>query len=261
MSEQGFSSLSTAIQVDGVGCVALDLHPDRVLTHWVLGIVVRGQVALAIGSLSSQVLPGSYYLLPPGIRHFGMNRADFEVQFWHFRSEDQPAPCFRLPWFGAVPAGLDTTQLLNVAERMHHRNDDHRWISAVFAGLLSQLCAHQRLYHVGNGAKIADDILGWLLDHRDQPWDRLALERRFGYSYRYLNRLFHAQFGQGIRDRHVDLRIDLAAAQIAAGMELKNAALSSGFTDYFNFLRRFRQRRNVTAGSIMRSQRHQTKPT
>lgn len=254
MSDQGFADLPASLVLDGLGCSAMDHHPDRVMEVWVLGTLERGRMALRIGDQERDLRPGHYYLLPPGIRHCGLSHAAYEVTFWHFRCVAGP-PCYRLPWFGAIPTDLDTLQILRAAERMRHRSDDWRWIAVQLEALVARLCSSNRSVDEGEGAKTAGAVLGWLLEHRDRPWDRVALERRFGYSYRYLNRLFHGRFHQAIRARHLELRVQLAGDLITGGASLKQAAQQAGFSDYFNFLRRFRQVQGMTAGRFQKGGR------
>lgn len=254
MSEQGFSDLPASLVLDGLGFSAMDRHPDRVMDIWVLGTIEKGRMPLAIGHHEQVLQPGSYYLLPPGVRHRGLGRAAYAVTYWHFRCATGLPPCFHLPWTGAIPSDCDTNQLMRTAERMLHQGDDWRWIAALLSGLLARICSHQRSVDADDGSRTAEAVLSWLLDHRGHAWDRAALERRFGYSYRYLNRLFHGRFGCSIRTRHLELRVQRAADLLATGMTIKQVAHQAGFDDYFNFLRRFRSMKGMTAGAFRRAQ-------
>jgi AraC-like DNA-binding protein len=247
MLKQDIVTLPSELTVIDAGIVAGNRHPDRTIDHWVLGTIAQGRMELGLGDHVGAISAGSYYLLPPGIPHYGPGRSRFNVAFWHFRSHAGPA-CYRLPLVGRVPAELDHLGLVAQSERLRTRGDDPRWVADHLRFVLSRLASANR--DGPSPAGTEDAIMGWLQEHRGKPWSRQALEREFGRSYRHLNRGFSARFGRGIRDLHLDLRVRYAADLIAHGATLAEAAAQAGFNDYFNFLRRFHQRFGRTPGQV-----------
>ena len=59
-------------------------HHDRVLREWVLGFITAGRLALAVGERRAVLGPGDYYLLPPGVRHCGLEPDQHDVAWVEF---------------------------------------------------------------------------------------------------------------------------------------------------------------------------------
>ncbi len=99
---------------------------------------------------------------------------------------------------------------------------------------------------------LVSDRLIPLLDYIDQNLDSDlsldTLEETFHISKYHLSRLFKRNFGNTIHDYIIYKRISLAKELLADGESVATACSRSGFVDYSNFLRRFRQTVGVSPG-------------
>lgn len=253
MDNQELARLPAALQMTDIGRAEGDLHPDRVTEFWVLGILESGEMHLCIDRRYYHVHAGEYYLLPSGIRHYGTRRAPWSVRWWHFRPRGKGPSVYQLPWCGNASMGMDTTEVHRSTTLMHHLGDEETWVTAQLHALLGRLCSANRRPATDRNSRVAGDVLAFLIDRRRLGWDRQALEQHFGYTYRYLNRLFNARFKASIHAKYQELQIDAAANLLATGAPIKEAAHKTGFTDYFYFIRRFRQLKGVPPGEYIRS--------
>src|SRR3989339_498985 len=60
-------------------------HPDRILDYWVFGYIYSGDMKLRTGDEESSLKAGSFYILPPGVRHFGLDDKFNDVYWVHFK--------------------------------------------------------------------------------------------------------------------------------------------------------------------------------
>ena len=251
MAYQDITTLPAGLRVLSCGMtVDQDQHPDRMLPCWVLGLITAGRMPIRIGTHEAVVARGGYYLLPPQVRHSGMARSRFTVAWWHL--EGTSPGTIALPWTGMVPDDVQPLPLLRTCQRMRARGDDPQWVGLQIEALLARVASHQGGHPTSMDQVLAEELLDWLLQHRHQAWDRVALERRFRRTYRTLNRTFRARFGTGLHTRHLDLRIDFAKELLIGGATLAEAGERTGFRDYFTFLRRFRAIAGMTAGQWQR---------
>jgi AraC-like DNA-binding protein len=253
MENQELAVLPASLQLADIGRAEGDRHPDRVTDYWVLGILENGEMHLCIDQRYYHVHAGEYYLLPAGVRHYGTQRSPWLVRWWHFNPLGKGPAVYRLPWCGLASMGQDTTEVHRSMTLMRHLGDHPIWVTAQLHALLARLCSINRRSLVGRNSRLAGEVLTFLIDHRQAGWDRRALEQHFGYTYRYLNRLFHTRFSASIHAKFQELQIDAAANLLATGAPIKEAARKTGFADYFYFIRRFRQLKGVSPGEYVRS--------
>jgi AraC-like DNA-binding protein len=235
-----------------LGIARGSLHPDRILDHWVLLLPMRGQVSVRIGDTPVRVGRGAFLFLPPGIRHRGDAQIAYTSAWWHFRTGATPTPAYELPMTGQVPAELDPAILHGAALRLHHEAADPWWITAQLHALLSRLCAAHRPERQSPGGQLAREIHAWLAEQAHRTLDRAAIARRFGFSAGHINRVFRALYGTSVGQRHLEIRIAAAADLLREGLAIAEAARRTGFTDYPNFVRRFRQVKGVPPGRFRR---------
>lgn len=251
MADQDTVAVPTGLQVLGAGMtVDQALHPDRILPHWVVGLVQDGELVLSIDDRTYVVPAGSYYLLPPEVRHRGTQAGRFTVLWWHVTGSSRNH--VTLPVVGRAPEDLQAQTVLRTVQRMRLQMDDPRWVGVQVEALLARLASFQRGGPRSDHPHVADDLLDWLMQHRSHPWDRVALERRFKRTYRTLNRNFHDRYGTGLHARHLELRMELAKDLLLGGATLAEAGKGCGFGDYYAFLRRFRAQVGVSAGQWRR---------
>lgn len=61
-----------------------NVHPDRVMNQWVLVLMLRGQRTFRVYGEDYAVRAGDFFLLPPYVRHCGIEYDEHEAYFAHF---------------------------------------------------------------------------------------------------------------------------------------------------------------------------------
>lgn len=259
LSQMNFFEIQRDISVFSMGIARSSLHPDRTLDHWVLILPMRGQVSVQVGAEPVRIGRGQFLILPPRIRHRGDAQITYVSAWWHFRTQGEAGPVYRLPMVGTVPAELDPSVLHGAALRLYHEAAEPWWITAQLHALLSRLCAAHRPDLQTPSGRLAREVHAWLSEQTDRPWDGSALTRRFGFSAGHINRAFRTIYGTSVRQRHLEIRIAAAADLLRDGLSIMVAAQRTGFVDYPNFVRRFHQIKGVPPGRFQRQPRCRTR--
>ena len=215
------------------------LHPQRTLDYWVLGVVTTGTLHLAIGGVPSRLGPGDYYLLPPGIMHCGTGRTPFTVDWVDFTTASAGGRDITLPRSGCAPAWLDLPRWQAVLQRAVAHGTPVADLAPQMTSLLWALAESSPVATTDAAARLAEDLLDHLREHLGDPFDRRKLERRFGYSYRHLARVFTARFAEGPARRLARLRIEAVKAGLSMGEPPKRIAERCGYPDRFTMTRAF----------------------
>jgi AraC-like DNA-binding protein len=217
-------------------------HPERTLDHWVLGLPLRGRVALRIGADAAPVSVGadSYYLLPPGIRHHGAGFDDADIAYLHFRTV-KGHERFRLALIGRRPHQVDYAGVfafLADAAASGTLAADH--LDRQLIVILDQLaCTAQQPPALAALTQVAEALLTILRTRYAERLDRATLVRLTGYSSGYLDRCFRRTFGQSIHHRLIRIRIAAARAQLLHGRSIAATAAACGFNDERHFRKSF----------------------
>ena len=64
-----------------------NVHPDRVMAQWVLVLMISGTRTFRIYGEDHAVHGGDFFLLPPYVRHCGLQHDEHEASFAHFQAE------------------------------------------------------------------------------------------------------------------------------------------------------------------------------
>jgi AraC-like DNA-binding protein len=255
-----FQLLGEGLDVTGMGFAQNDMeHPDRVIDFWVLGLLTRGIMDLQIGEERALLNAGTYYLLPPHIRHFGRKGdSTFDVIFFHFVTNISccPMQAIRLPIFGHIPPELPYLNLYRFIKRaVDFTLLSPAQVNLQVAAILTQLSVMQS-YEAGKheGSKrLAYRIMDYIREHIERESSSEQLTEKLGYSYGHLDRVFRQHFDTGIHQKLLQLRIDTAAEQLLMGRSIKAVAAQVGFHDYHYFLKVFKKIRGVSPGTLQRS--------
>jgi AraC-like DNA-binding protein len=234
-------------------------HADRLLDFWVLAVVSRGGMTLQVGGAHCSVSTSDYYLLPAGVRHFGLDTSSFDAVFFHFAlpsDADGDAFVFDLPVSGPTPVELDPVALHHVLERDYRHGALRRSdLGIQVAALLGLLAAGAR-QHAWKQPDGSHDLAFRVLELlRARYAERLGsddIADAVGYSYSYLERVFRRRFGTTIHQQLVRLRMDAAAHALQMGKPIKEAAASVGMRDYHYFLKTFKRAKGMTPGEFQR---------
>jgi AraC-like DNA-binding protein len=255
-----FQLLGEGLDVTGMGFAQNDMeHPDRVIDFWVLGLLTRGIMDLQIGEERAILNAGTYYLLPPYIRHFGRKSdSTFDVIFFHFVTNTSccPMQTIRLPIFGHIPPELPYLNLYRFIKRaVDFALLSPAQVNLQVATILTQLSVMQS-YEAGEheGSKrLAYRIMDYIREHIERESSSEQLTEELGYSYGHLDRVFRQHFDTSIHQKLLQLRIDTAAEQLLMGRSIKAVAAQVGFHDYHYFLKVFKKIRGVSPGTLQRS--------
>ena len=209
-----------------------------------------------------QASRGEYYLIPEGVRHFGLDERPFDAAFFHFVLPTDGTPPARarqveLSVFGQLPQELEYEKLYRFLERHYRRGlftSDQ--LGTQLLAILEQIAATQlHRSHVGAAAshELAALVMDTLRSSFGESLIGNELSRRFGYSYPHLERAFRGTFGSSIHQELTRIRIDAASHSLQMGKSIKEVAKDVGFSDYYYFLKTFKKLRGITPASFRQS--------
>lgn len=97
------------------------------------------------------------------------------------------------------------------------------------------------------------ETMQYLETHLDQPLRLLVLSRQFHISEDYLSAQFKHHTGLTLRAYLLDRKINCAKQLLQQGFNVTEACFRSGFNDYSNFIRSFKQLTGITPGQYQSS--------
>jgi AraC-like DNA-binding protein len=237
-------------------------HPHRLLDFWVFGMVLGGVMPLNVGGVELSCGMGDYYILPEGVRHFGLDEQPFDVAFFHFVLPSQRVftgqiQSVELAITGRLPQDLDYEILYGFINR-HYRQRllKPEQVGLQLLAIFDQVSATQRhVYRVDSGSshELAGLVMDTLRSSFQDDLTGVELSRRLGYSYPHLERAFRASFGSSIHQELLKIRIDAAGHSLQMGKSIKEVARDVGFSDYYYFLKTFKRLRGLTPATFRRS--------
>ena len=98
------------------------------------------------------------------------------------------------------------------------------------------------------------ETMQYLDSHLDQPLRLSVLSKQFHISEDYLSAQFKHHTGLTLRAYLLDRKINSAKQLLQQGFNVTNACFGSGFNDYANFIRSFKQLTGITPGQYRASQ-------
>lgn len=229
-------------------------HRDRVLDCWVLGFLTAGRLALAVGTDQTVLRPGDYYLLPPGIRHYGLEPDRHDVAWIEFAAGGGASQAAgALPSFGPGIEGVDPLAVHSLLHEEHllGRLSQHAAAAQISAWLHLLALSAARRHHRDQDPQraLAARIMRFLQRQVELPLTRADLQRTFHFSPTHLNRAFRAQYGTSILQYFAILRMRYARELLAEGITIKAVAERLGFKDLSYFHRTYKRCLGHTPGS------------
>ncbi|WP_186446274.1 AraC family transcriptional regulator [Paenibacillus cremeus] len=252
------------IHVHTIGrIVATNLHPNRTLPFWVLGVVVSGQRTIQVGERQAYLTAGDFFILPPHIPHQGIERDKHDAFFVHFdvkgRAISPPAGLhadeIRLPMFGNIPTETD---ILRSFAYTHNQFSTGRvgqpFVHSQFLSMFYQISLYMQKKRAWANVRthLGDEILEYISLHLAEPMNYQSFEHHFQLSYRQLNTIFKKQIQSTIRQKIIELRIDHALNLLMQGETIAYAAEHSGFSDYFYFLKCFKKGKGLSPKELQK---------
>ena len=216
------------------------IHPDVVIHSWEMILVVSGTVHIQVGDTEYAVEKDGVLLMPPGVRHAGTKVSRGVSFYWiHFTE------CPLGPVYLERCESYHLTLLLRQA--LHFCNAPER--NSLACDYLSRLVLMeleaQGKKNVGN--RFAYEVASWIRHHADRPLRTTEVAEHFRYNPDYLNRLFHKEFGVGLKSYIDRMRMELIKSRLLNTLEpVQTVAERCGFSDYKYFLKFFKRHQNVS---------------
>lgn len=128
--------------------------------------------------------------------------------------------------------------------------------------ILSRACLSHILYFICNEyiasnlisenimPKLVSDTIKYVDKHLTEDFSLTDIENELRFNCRYISRQFKTHTGISLKSYIIEKKITLAKSLLASGASVTEACYNSGFNDYSNFIRTFRQYTGTTPGSI-----------
>lgn len=234
-----------------------NVHPDRVMAQWVLVLMISGTRTFRIYGEDHAVHGGEFFLLPPYVRHYGLQHDEHEAYFAHFQADGTEAPPpteldnghILLPLWGQVPLELPCFELMEYAAC--HRAPpffNENFLSSQIQAILYQLSLamqKKRLWPKREN-RTALQILQYIDNNKGRQLQNQDYAAAFGMTYRRLNAIFQAVYGVTIKQMQGILRVEQAKRMLSSGYTILETSAACGFEDYFYFLKVFKSKTGMT---------------
>lgn len=69
-----------------------NMHPDRMMTQWVLVLMISGERSFRVYGKNYVVHSGEFFLLPPYVQHCGLQYDNHAAYFAHFQATGIQVP-------------------------------------------------------------------------------------------------------------------------------------------------------------------------
>ena len=69
-----------------------NMHPDRMMTQWVLVLMISGERSFRVYGENYVVHSGEFFLLPPYVQHCGLQYDNHAAYFAHFQATGTQIP-------------------------------------------------------------------------------------------------------------------------------------------------------------------------
>ncbi|MDD4796796.1 MAG: AraC family transcriptional regulator [Eubacteriales bacterium] len=261
MDQNLWLQLAGVPRVREIGYLSItNKHPDRTLPFWVLGVVAAGQRTIRLAGVSAKLTSGDYFLLPPGIRHRGIEIDEHAAYFIHFVQEGGQAPAPEIPdtsrlllsAFGQTPNELDILGHIRwMYQQFRAQLVREELLNTQLLALQQQLSLFAQTTRTGpDGNDMAAQVLDYINRHYADALDSTRFESRFGRSYHRLTIVFKRKYGCTIKQMVMEQRIRHAFNLLMAGQSIAEAARQTGFHDYYYFIRAFKKAKGITPSQL-----------
>jgi len=216
-------------------------HISRTISSTELIIVLSGELCMEISGEKIQALSGDALKILPGEPHGGYADTDSPSFIWlHFEGAAE----YELPSRHTRPKSFNRTVLL-AKEVLHYsvaKGYPEGITECMLRALLAEIC-----YEGEEDGSLIASIKEWIRRERTKQITVAELSEVFGYNGDYLNRLFRAKLGVGLKQYIDSVRLDTIKQELlSSGAPLSEIATRCGFYDYKYFLKYFKYHAGMT---------------
>ena len=127
---------------------------------------------------------------------------------------------------------------------------------AYLAQILHLICNNYIVYKhlsVNIMPPLVSDTMQYIENHIHENFSLNDIEKALSFNNRYISRMFKQSTGISLKQYILEKKITLAQKLLAEGCSVTDACYNSGFNDYSNFIRTFKQYTGTTPGSFKKS--------
>ncbi len=132
------------------------------------------------------------------------------------------------------------------------REDYERSLAALILAECSRLAAEKENVSSGEKDPLIADILQYLNDHYREDISLDSLASSLGFSKYYLSHLFREKMGTSLYQYILSKRLIHAYDLLVSGNKPQEVSRLSGFHDYVNFYRTFKDEFSITPSALYR---------
>ena len=210
-------------------------HITRVINPTELIIVTDGELCLEISGEKIRAVSGDVLRILPGEPHGGYEETLSPSFIWlHFDGADEDEMPNRL----TRPKSFERTLLL--AKEVLHYSKSQGYPKGITECIFKALLAEIRYLGEEDGSLIAA-VKERIRRGKMKPTSVAEISSEFGYSGDYLNRIFKARLGIGLKQYIDTVRLDVIKQELLiSGDSLAQIAEKCGFSEYKYFLKYFK---------------------
>ncbi|MDE6635910.1 MAG: AraC family transcriptional regulator, partial [Lachnospiraceae bacterium] len=99
---------------------------------------------------------------------------------------------------------------------------------------------------------LVSDTIQYVEEHISNNFSFTDIEKALNFNNRYISRMFKNTTGISLKQYILEKKITHAQKLLAEGYSVTDACYESGFKDYSNFIRTFKQHTGATPNSFRR---------
>ena len=99
---------------------------------------------------------------------------------------------------------------------------------------------------------LVSETIQYVEEHISDNFSSIDIAKALNYNNQYIRRMFRNTTGISLKQYILEKKITLAQKLLAEGYSVTDACYKSGFKDYSNFIRTFKQHTKVTPSSFHR---------
>ena len=99
---------------------------------------------------------------------------------------------------------------------------------------------------------LVSETIQYVEEHISDTFSSIDIAKALNYNSQYISRMFKNTTGLSLKQYILEKKITLAQKLLAEGYSVTDACYKSGFKDYSNFIRTFKQHTKVTPSSFHR---------
>ena len=217
------------------------LHPTRVIDTTELIIVTDGEVNMFVGDERYRAGVGEVLRIPPFVSHGGTEESHGTSFFWIHLDGAQDG---ELPPVYSRPEGYDRAVL--IARELLHYSETAGYPTECADAMTRVLLAELAHTASKDSGALISEIKEWI-KREGYTHSAASVARRYGYNADYLNRVFKARLGIGLKQYIDGRRVELIKRDLTLGGESLTAiAERYGFEDYKCFLKFFKYHAGIS---------------